>query len=397
MIGVDDYVTMPFDYEHHPDLPDHHFEVFDELTDGPDVVYSTTPGYWMVTGMDVIHEALSRADVFSSRALSAMKSNRDRRVPYRFVPQELDPPEHGKYRKVLTPLLSPMKMKDRDPRIREVATELATALRARGSCDVVADFARPLVMKVFLEMFGLPTEDSNDFADLASRVLVGYPDDADGSRVRAIFDTITEILADNIDRRRRDPTDDLLSGIVQGTVDGEPIREDRLAEMAIQVFTAGLETTVAAFAYLIRHCADNPDVQERLRTDRDLVPNAVEESLRFYSQISMSRRITKDADFHGCPMKAGDYLVLPAACANRDPRVFEDGRTFDLMREKNRHIAFGTGPHRCVGSHLARVELYAAADVWHQVIPTYRHTADASRKDYVVAVSGPVSVNVEWG
>ncbi|GAA4553660.1 cytochrome P450 [Pseudonocardia xishanensis] len=385
-----------FDFEGDPSLRTNHFEVFDELSDSAEFLYSSTPGYWMFSGMEAVHEALTSPGLFSNAPLSAMKRDREKRVPYRFVPQQLDPPEHGLYRRIIMPLLSPVRMRKLEPGIRATAAELAAGLRSRGRCEVVEDFARPLVMSVFLELFGLPGEETRRFADLAGRLLVGDPEDVDGSGVQAVFDELTEFLAAAVDECRSRPREDVLSGIVHGRVNGEPLPESRLAEMVLQVFTAGLETTTAAIAYLIRHCAGDPVVQEEIRADRSLVPAAVEESLRLYSQVAPSRRVVQDADFRGCPVKKDDYVVLPLAFANRDLDAFSDARRFDLRRADNRHIAFGAGAHRCAGSHLARVELVAAVDEFHQALPSYRPAPDASVEEYVVGISGPVRVDIEW-
>lgn len=393
---VTDHVVVEFDFEGSDDLRTRHFEALDELTEHGPFFYSTTPGFWMFTNMELIEAALRNTDLFSNEQMSAMKRDREKRVPYKFVPEQLDPPEHGKYRKVIMPMLSPAAMKAREPRIREIATELLQPLIAKGSCDVADEFARPLVRSVFLEIFGLEGAEAMSFAKLASNLVVGDPTDIDGSKVQKVFEDITAFLAAHIEDRRSNPRDDLLSGIVQATVDGEPISESKLSEMAILLFVGGLETTIASLAYLIRHCAGDLQTQELIRSDRSLVPNAVEESLRMYSQISPSRKAVADADFHGCPIKSGDYLVLPLSLADRDPDAFEDPLHFDVHRRPNRHIAFGVGPHRCAGAHLARVELYAAVDVFHQLIPTYRHAPNASFDDYVVGVSGPSRVDIVW-
>ncbi|GAA4553663.1 cytochrome P450 [Pseudonocardia xishanensis] len=387
---------IQLDFERDAELRRDHFGVFERLADGPSFVYSETPGFWMFTKAENIEAALKRTDLFSNRQMSAMKRDREKRVPYKFIPEQLDPPEHGLYRKIITPMLSPARMKRLEPRVREVARGLAEAMLSAGRGEVVAEFSRPLVVHVFTELLGLPLSEANTFGHLARTLVVGDPNDDDGSIVGKAFTDLTDYLGGYLEARRVQPREDLLTGIVQAEVNGEPITLERQAEIALLLFVGGLETTVASMSYLVRHCADDTATQDAIRADPTLVPAAVEESLRFYSQISMSRQVRVDTEFEGCPMKEGDYLVLPLAAAGRDTAAFADARRFDLHRQDNRHIAFGVGPHRCAGSHLARVEMYAAMDEFHKVIPSYRHTVDASRDDYVVGVSGPLRVDIEW-
>jgi len=175
-----------------------------------------------------------------------------------------------------------------------------------------------------------------------------------------------------IQQRRVEPTDDMLSYVLAAKIDGEPIPEQDILDFCLLMFMAGLDTVATQLTYNLWHLATHDDDRHRLVAEPELWPSAIEELLRFYSFVTPGRKVMKDTEIAGCPIKAGQMVYMPLVSANRDPREFENADQVIIDREVNRHIAFGAGPHRCLGSHLAREELFIAMSMWHERIPEYR-------------------------
>jgi cytochrome P450 len=202
------------------------------------------------------------------------------------------------------------------------------------------------------------------------RDVLEFADDMD-RRVQAIEELINYFVS-QIKHRRQNPGDDLLSYLLQAEIDGEPIEEGVVLGVAALVLIAGVDTTWSAIGSSLWHLATHDADRQRLAKDPDLMPLAVEEFLRAYSPVTMARVVTNDIEFGGCPMRAGDKVLLNFPAANRDPEIFEDADIVMLDRAYNRHVAFGSGIHRCAGSNLARMELRVAIEEWLQRIPEFR-------------------------
>jgi cytochrome P450 len=175
-----------------------------------------------------------------------------------------------------------------------------------------------------------------------------------------------------IKERRHNRQDDLLSEALTWTIEGEPIAHDDMLSFCLLMFMAGLDTVAIQLNYSWWHLATHDADRARIAREPATIPAAVEELLRAYAFVAPGRKVMRDGDFHGCPMHAGDMVLLPLCAATRDPAAFADPETVDFDRQPNNHIAFGVGPHRCLGSHLARRELRIALEEWHKRIPDYR-------------------------
>ena len=330
-------------------------------------------GFWVLTRYEAITDALQDPEVFSSRAIAVL----DPDPAYRWIPEMLDPPEHTAWRRLLRPLFTPARAQAMRDGIRRRCAELIDGFAARGSCDFVADFARVYPTSIFLELMGLPTERLPEFLGWKHAILhTPSSVSRDGARRQAMLDVaacFVELIAD----RRREPRDDIVSTALSFRLDGRPVTDEELLSLFVLLFLAGLDTVSAVLSYAFWHLARHPDDRARIANDPGVIPSAMEELLRAYSIVMAGRKVTRDTEFHGCPMKAGDMVLLPFGGATRDPSVFADPGTVDFDRHPNHHIAFGTGPHRCLGSHLARQELQIALHEWHARIPDYRVPDDA--------------------
>ena len=334
-------------------------------------------GYWVVTRYEQVKDLYQNVDLFSSESFTAWEPN----PPYRFVPTQIDPPEHIKYRQLLNPKFSPGAVNRAGPRARAIAGRLVGELAGRGECDFAATFAIRYPTEVFLDVIGLPTQDADLLVPWVEDFFAGLngaPDRVPG--MVAALDGIRGYFVEILATRRAEPGDpevDLVTHLLQSTVDGEPLTDTVLLDMCTVLVLAGLDTTRAQLGYLFQYLAEHDDDRQRIIDDPSLIPGCVEESLRLQTiTIADARKATKDADFHGCPVKKGDMVMGLVAAANRDPRRYERPDEFIIDRKGATHFGFAAGPHRCLGAHLARREMQIAVEEWHKAIPHYRVATD---------------------
>jgi cytochrome P450 len=347
---------------------------------------------WYLTRFDDVASAFRDVQRFSSR-----QTNYNIDDTHRWIPAQVDPPEHTPYRTAINPRFAPGAVAEMEPAVRSRCVELIEQLAADGACDVVTQFARRFPTSVFMEMLGLPLVESDTFLGWASDLLhtSGSSPEASqkrGDAARTIYRYLRSMIAD----RRREPRDDIISSILDVQVGGRPITDDELREIAMLLYIAGMDTVAGLISYAFQHLADHPEDRAFLRDDPGRVPVAVEEFLRYFSVASPARVVREDTDFAGCPMKAGDRIVLATWPANRDPRQFTDAERFVIDRQMNRHCAFGLGIHRCVGSHLARLELRVAIEEWLQRIPDFSVAPGAVITQHVAGAAGLDTLPLVW-
>jgi cytochrome P450 len=361
-----------FEYAPAPTPGTSFFEQLDALRRQHEVFRSDeAQGYWVFTRNEMIVDALQRPEIFSSTATVPTIPE----PPYQWIPLMVDPPYHTKWRKLLGGWFSPGRIASLETPVRERCAELVDSIVARGECDFVADFASQFPTTIFLQIIGLPVEQLDQFMEWEDKILhFNSETDPDYSGMMAAMDQVTKHFAELIAVRRNDPNsrgDDIVSAAIDWTIDGEPISDKDLLSCMLLLFMAGLDTVASQLSFLFRHLATVPADRQRLLADPALIPAAVEEMLRAYSIVRLGRKVTQDTDFHGCALKAGDMVAMPLAFASRDEDVFEDATEVEIDRDVFRNVAFGAGPHRCLGSHLARRELVVAVEEWHKRIPEY--------------------------
>ncbi|MCU1401545.1 MAG: Cytochrome, partial [Acidimicrobiales bacterium] len=397
-MSIDDIPLRPgFDHSTDVMLREHHYDEWVRLQDEQRAFRSDISdpfGYslWYLLRYDDIRDALQDPGLFSSRTVQYLGDS-----DQRMLPLELDPPAHTPYRQLLSAPLSPGNVQKLEPEVRALAVELIEGLVDAGSCEFVHDVALRFPTTMFLRLMGLSTDRTDELVGHARALLHTSPNDDPDQSIRggAVLSIIGH-LAEALAKRREQPGDDLLGQIVGATVEGRPLTDEELLAMAFLLYVAGLDTVANVLAYSMRHLADSPQVRSSLVANPDRWPIAVEELLRYYSIATTSRVVTRDTEFAGCPMKAGDRVVLPTGAAGRDPRQFEDADEFQADRAVNRHLAFGAGPHRCVGSHLARLEMRIAMEEWHRLIPEYRIAPGVELREHVGAVAGLDQLPLTW-
>jgi cytochrome P450 len=283
-----------------------------------------------------------------------------------------DPPRHRLARMVLMPPFAPHAVKKLIPMTRALCDDLIDNFADRGHCDGAVEYAQHIPVHLIAHMLGVPEDDADQFRAWINLILVdGITDDL--SMNRGLLE-ITGYFADHLAARRRDPGEDLISYLAQQTYeDGEPFKDNHILGSLRLVLIAGIDTTWSAIGTTIWHLAQHPGQRRRLIGEPALMRQAVEEFLRAYAPVTMARLIVQDTEINGCPMKAGEMLMLPFPAANRDPAMFERPDDVILDREDaHRHAAFGMGIHRCIGMHLARMELTVAITRLLERIPDFR-------------------------
>jgi cytochrome P450 len=341
-------------------------------------------GAWLFTQAEDIRVVLQRPELFTSSWLNSGG------LPA-MIPIFMDPPEHTRYRRLLNPLFAPGVVAAMERSIRTRIERLVDNLVERGSCDFVADVAIQFPTRVFTSWIGLPEDDTDTFVGLVRALVHG--DEGREGRNNAMGQVIS-VLGELIAERTAQPTDDLMSDIIRLDLDDRPLTSEELFRIAFLLFLAGLDTVAAALSFSFWHLAETPADRRAIATGAIPTDQAVEEMLRRHSFVNLPRAAACDMAFAGVQVKKGDFVVVSLPMASRDPAEHANPTDVDLARENNRHYAFGLGPHRCIGSHLARLEMRLALDAWHARIPDY--WLDGEVAAYAGAVMGVSSLPLRW-
>lgn len=322
-----------------------------------------------------IDHALRHPEVFSSN-MSAVELGNVRPL----IPLQIDPPNHVKYRRILDPLFAPKRMAALDSMVAGLVNELIDGFARRGECDFAEDFAVPLPSKVFLTLLGLPLDDLDVFLTMKDGIIrpdavKGVPRESETAKSyqREVAASIYEYFDKVLDQREIERRDDWLSQFLDAEVDGDRLTREEILDVCFLFLIAGLDTVTDSLECFFAYLARNPDQRQLLIDDPSVVPSAVEELLRWESPVSgVARVAVQDTEIDGHPINAGELVAVLLGSANTDESEFPDGDDVDFRRDPNRHLAFGGGVHRCLGSHLARLELRVAMREWHKRIPEYR-------------------------
>ena len=344
-------------------------------------------GSAVISRYEDVKWALAHPEIFSSEMEEQMDLGTERPM----IPQQIDPPRQTRYRKLLDPLFSRKRMRAFEPRVRQRAAELIDGFRADGACEYDQAFAVPLPCSAFLEVMGLPQEDLGRFLELKDSIIRPWtklppeerqPADADG--MRRMQDAVKQIKHDagqeiyryfteTLEERERDAREDLLGYLVQVEKDGVRLERNEQLDICFLLLIAGLDTVTATLGCNMVWLASNPDTRRRLVAEPALLEGAIEELLRWETPVTAVPRIVKqEVELHGVKLRPGEMVSLLLGASNVDGAEFEAPERVDFERGQNRHLAFGGGPHRCLGSHLARMELRVALEEWHRRIPEYR-------------------------
>ena len=341
-------------FDHHaPDFADELWEIYDGLR-AARVAYSETyGGFYVLSRYEDVYAAARDDETFSS----------DREVVLpatgvgRLIPLNADPPDLQRYRSALFPYFTQRAAEAMEPDIRRFTTTAIDAFISEGRCDLITDLAAPVPAMTTLELMGLAPE---DWAILAEPLhdLIAYPTNhPNHESARAGVWTIRERFAAEVAARAVEPRDDMVTHLLGLEGDGT-LSRDEVVDLLMMVTIGGFDTTMAAIGSALLYLEGHPDERRRLAADPSLLPAAVDEFLRFEAPVQgFARTVTRDIRIGGCPIAVGETVFLLWGSANRDPEAFERPDEMLLDRQPNRHLTFGVGGHRCLGSHLARVEM----------------------------------------
>jgi cytochrome P450 len=305
-----------------------------------------------------------------------------------------DPPFHALARRMLLPAFSPQRIKTLEPFTRELCVELLDATAGRTDVDAAVDYAQHIPLRVIVRMLGFPQEDADLFRRFIRMVLEDVDQSEEERRAQIEDGELDEYMNARIAEHLAAPRDDLTSFLLEAELDGAKLTPEHVRGTMVLLMIAGIDTTWSAIGASLWHLAQNPADRRRLAAEPDLMDTAVEELLRAYAPVTMARLVAEDFDFRGHRLKEGDWLLLPFPAANRDPELFPDADEVHLDRTENRHAAFGLGIHRCIGSHLARMELRVALEEWMRRYPDFE-LADPDKVTWSAGqVRGPRCVPV---
>lgn len=348
-------------------------------------------GSWMLINYKDVCDAIQDPERFSSRAVEAAGEVPAPGREFYMPPVTSPPSEHSAHRDIIAPFLAPRSVQKLEPLMRIEARRLASSLAQRGGGDAAADFARPLTLSVLMQIFDLPASSHEQFADWANRVLRVGPQDQE-FRKRTL-DEIIAFLDRLLSERASKPGGDVVSHVAQATLGGEPLSRKHKIGTLMELVIAGADTTWSTLGASLWHLASHPKDRATLVANPALLKSgAVEEFLRMFAPVTVARIITEDTVKYGRCMRANERLILPMAAANRDAAIFDAPNELKLDRKANRHLAFGTGMHRCVGSHLARTELRIALEEWLCAMPNFELTEPAAVNWAKGQVRGPDNV-----
>ncbi len=326
---------------------------------------------YMPTTFAAVREVADRTDDFSSFEVTVApappaydsEGNRIRSVI------TTDAPDHTPERRLLLPFFAPKAVEKYRDHTRDLCRQLIRGFIEDGRADFAGDYARQIPPRIIAAILGIDPDRADDFTTWVQGVLeLGLQDDEIREHYAAI---IREFFLEQVMDRMENPGDDLISFLLNAELDGEPVPMHVIRGNLGLMLIAGIDTTWSSIGSALWHLASHPDDRRRLVDEPELIPTAVEEFLRAYSPVTMARLATHDTMLGDREVKAGERVLLPFPAANRDPEMFERPEEVIIDRQVNRHVAFGAGIHRCLGSNLARLEMQVAIEEMLAMIPEF--------------------------
>ncbi len=324
---------------------------------------------WMPVTMEAVQTVAHNTEDFSSVWVSVSRPDAPRTPA---PPITSDPPEHHDHRRLLLPAFSPKAISPMEKEMRDYCRSLIAELAGRPEADAAVEYSQHIPVHAICQLVGIPESDAEMFRDWIYRNFQVAPKDNNVRReLQLEMDTYFGALLRD---REQNPKDDMATLVATSEIDGVPVDERLKLGYLKLLLVAGIDTTWSAIGSGLWHLGMHPSDRDRLvglDDDDPLWNTATEEMLRFYAPVTMARKVIADTEVAGCPVHAGDQMLLTFPAANHDPAAFDDAHEFQIDRKKNRHVAFGLGIHRCLGSNLARLELVVAVQEWMRAFPNY--------------------------
>lgn len=382
--------VVDFDYIRDPGLAVDPHATYRTLARGPEIVWTgRNGGHWISTRREVINEVFLTHDLFSNfPRMIPNSASLEKPQPF----SDIDPPDNLKYRRALQLALSPKALERFRVEARQIIIELVEQARPHGRCDFAVEIAMPYPTTIIMRWLDLPMKDLPLLIQLTDRAIAGSdPEDRKAAKL-ATRDYVDDIVR----QRREQPGEDFISVLASSTIGDRPVTHEEARAMTQNLIGGGLDTVRNMMSFIIWFLARSPEHRLQLIEEPELIPAAVEELLRHFALPNMGRSVTRDAEFHGVQLRKGDMMLLPLCLAAQDADRDSGPQTVDFRRERNRHLAFGTGAHLCPGIYLARAELAIFLEEWLKRIPEFRLAPDerpVTRGGNILAV---VSLVLEW-
>lgn len=364
------------------------------LHDGPGVLWVPTAAHgqpaWVFTQHALIQEGFFDWKAFSSKRganAAVMDSS------WLLLPVEADRPDHQYYRQALNPLFTPSAINRRASAVQELCDELIGGFFERGGCDFVPEFANVLPNAIVIALLGLPRELLPQFLALEHQIIHGDTPEACFVAGQTVIELLKRHIAEQ--RARPEGATDVMQAILAGRMADRAFDEGEILGIVYLMFVAGLDTVTSSLGWMLRHLAIDQALQERLRDNPGLIPQAIEEFTRAFGVSAPSRTVAHDMVFHGVPLKTGEAVLLPTYLAGRDPRAWESPHVIDIDR-RPRHVTFGTGPHVCLGVHLAKREMKIMLEAFLSRMRTIRLPEGGAYEYHTTNTIGVDRLDLVW-
>lgn len=345
---------------------------------------------WLLTKYEDCFHVLRHPELFSTE--DATPFPRDPSNYFYFIPLEIDPPHHRKYRSVLTEQFSPQGVARLEGYIRDLSNRLIDGFIEQGECDFTTEFGRPLPVSVFLDLMGLPQEKRDTFVSWAVGLLHSGSREIAGKCMMDIAAYLAEVIAE----KTQSPDDGVVSQIAHAAPGGEPLTEREIFGFVFFLFIGGLDTVFATLNNIFLWLANNPDRRQEIIDNPDNISNVVEELLRVFSVTFSGRTATQDLELRGVSIKKGDKITSVLPTANYDPDIFDNPTEVNFNRPRRPILAFAGGVHSCMGAHLARLEIKICIEEFLRRIPNFKVKEGAEIAYWPGGVIGPKSLPLTW-
>jgi cytochrome P450 len=384
-------LVVDFDYYTFAGGSDDLHLAWKKLHAGPEIFWTPrNEGHWVATRADDIDEIFKNYEQFTSTRGQSIPI---KAKPFPFPPVEYDPPDHTEFRRLIVPFFSPKAMQTLEQRARQLSIELIESFLGKGECEFYGDFALQMPIGIFLGLVDLPESDRLGLLELAN-VVVRSPN---MNEVQAAFAKTWAYLAEKIEERRARPGTDLISAMVKGEVFGRALTQQEMLGMGSVALFGGLDTVAATLGFVADFLAHSPGHRQQVIAEPGIIPRAVEELLRRFAVANLARTAARDLQFRGLTIKQGEPILIPSVLGGLDERRFTDPLVVDFARQDAlKHLTFGSGAHRCIGSLLARTELKIFLEEWLKRIPDFRLAPDKQRISRSGSVMAIVQLPLSW-
>lgn len=366
---VTDWAT---DFDHaEPEYNAKAHEVWAELRGRCPIAHTNRyNGAWLPVTHDLVSQIAYDTEHFTSRAVIVSPFRPLAEAPIGNAPPiSSDPPFHHDARRLLLPAFSPKVIEPWEKDVRRLCRALLDDIGDDRLIDAAVQYSQHIPVKIIAMMLGFPVDDADVFRGFVHDILEGV--NVAAERRMAAFERLDAYIDAQMREHIANPRDDLTSFLLDATIDGQPLSPEHVRGTIVLLLLAGIDTTWSAIGSSLLHLATHPDDRRRLLDDPSLMPTAIEEFLRVYAPVTMARLVKQDVEIEGCPMKVDEWVLLPFPAANVDPAAFQDADEVIIDRAENRHLAFGLGIHRCLGSNLARLEVRVAVEEFLARFPAF--------------------------